>query len=187
MIDELTRTATRAALADLAETQRKIDNPDTPAPDHKKAQEALPILLRAARVALELHADPDPPEPEAVDLLSDPATVVVAGVPSGRPRRVWFPARRRRAADHGGHDRRRACLDRAARHVEPDGPDRGASAMARPPGATPAPPARTAGGRLATSRGADRGRPAPAGHPAGAAARSTTRARRSTAAWPSVT
>ena len=78
MIDELTRTATRAALANLADAQHKIADPDTPAPDHEAALRDLPKLLRAAREALELHADPDPPEPEAVDLLTDPATVAAA-------------------------------------------------------------------------------------------------------------
>ena len=79
MIDyEVTRTTTRGALADLADTQRKIADPDTPQPEHETAQRDLPELLRAAREALELHADPDPPEPEAVDLLADPANVAAA-------------------------------------------------------------------------------------------------------------
>ena len=78
MNDELIRTRTRAALADLAEAQRTIADPATPAPDAGAAQAELPELLRAARVALELTADPDPPEPEAADLLADPATVVAA-------------------------------------------------------------------------------------------------------------
>ena len=78
MTDELTRTTTRAALADLAEAQRKVNDPDTPQPDHEAAQAELPALLRAARAALELHADPDPPESVAVDLLADPANVAAA-------------------------------------------------------------------------------------------------------------
>ena len=80
MNDELTRTRTRAALIDLDEAHRKLIDPATPQPDHKAAQDALPALLRAAREALELHADPDPdpPEPEAVDLLADPANVAAA-------------------------------------------------------------------------------------------------------------
>ena len=60
------------ALADLAEAKRKLTDPATPQTDHKAAQDALPELLRAAREALELHADPNPPELEAVDLLTDP-------------------------------------------------------------------------------------------------------------------
>lgn len=78
MTDELTRTVTRAALADLDEANRKIADPATPQPDHEAAQRALPELLRAAREALELHHDPDPPEPEAVDLLAYPANVAEA-------------------------------------------------------------------------------------------------------------
>ena len=78
MRDELTRTRTRAALADLAEVQRKLTDPDTPAFDHDEAQAALPGLLRDARAAIEAARDPDPPEPEAVDLLADPATVAAA-------------------------------------------------------------------------------------------------------------
>ena len=78
MTDELTRTTTRGALADLAGAQRKIDDPDTLAPDFEAAQRDLPALLRAARAALELHADPDPPEPVAVEPLTDPANVAAA-------------------------------------------------------------------------------------------------------------
>ena len=78
MIDELTRTTTRAALIGLAEAQRKVADPDTPAPDFEAAQRDLPALLLATCAALELHADPDPPEPEAVDLLTDPANVAAA-------------------------------------------------------------------------------------------------------------
>ena len=78
MSDELTRTRTRAALADLAEAQRQIADPATLQLEHEAAQAALPGLLRAARVALELTTDPDPPEPEAVDLLADPANVAAA-------------------------------------------------------------------------------------------------------------
>ena len=78
MIDEATRTATRAALATLADAQAKLADPATPQPDHKAAQDALPALLRAARAALELHADPDPPEPVAVEPLADPANVEAA-------------------------------------------------------------------------------------------------------------
>ena len=78
MSDELTRTRTRAALADLAEAQGAIADPATLQPDHEEAQAALPELLRAARVALELTADPDPPEPEALDLLADPTNVAAA-------------------------------------------------------------------------------------------------------------
>ena len=78
MTDELTRTTTRGALADLAGAQRKIDDPDTLAPDFEAAQRDLPALLRAARVALELHADPDPSEPVAVEPLADPANVAAA-------------------------------------------------------------------------------------------------------------
>ena len=79
MIDyEVTRTTTRGALADLADTQRKIADPDTPQPEHETAQRDLPELLRAARAALEQHADPDPPEPVAVEPLADPANVAAA-------------------------------------------------------------------------------------------------------------
>ena len=78
MTDELTRTTTRGALADLAGAQRKIDDPDTLAPDFEAAQRDLPALLRAARAALEQHADPDPPEPVAVEPLADPANVTAA-------------------------------------------------------------------------------------------------------------
>ena len=82
MSDELTRerdrTALRAALATLADAQRAIDNPATLDHDHKEALAALPGLKRTARAALELTADPDPPEPAAVDLLADPANVAAA-------------------------------------------------------------------------------------------------------------
>jgi hypothetical protein len=79
MIDpELTRSRTRGALLDLADAQRKLADPDTPQPDHKAAQDALPALLRAAREALEQHADPDPPEPVAVEPLANPANVAAA-------------------------------------------------------------------------------------------------------------
>ena len=64
--------------ADLAEAQRKLADPDTLAPDFETAQRDLPALLRAARAALELHADPDPPEPEAVEPLADPVNVAAA-------------------------------------------------------------------------------------------------------------
>ena len=62
----------------LAEAQRKLAAADTPKPVHDEAQRDLPALLRAAREALELHADPDPPEPEAVEPLTDPANVATA-------------------------------------------------------------------------------------------------------------
>ena len=79
MIDpELTRTTTRGALLDLADAQRKLADPDTPQPEHETAQRDLPELLRAARAALEQHADPDPPEPVAVEPLADPANVAAA-------------------------------------------------------------------------------------------------------------
>ena len=78
MTDELTRTRTRTALAALAEAQRKLADPDTPAPDFEAAQAELPALVRAVHVAAELDADPDPPEPAAVDLLTDPANVTAA-------------------------------------------------------------------------------------------------------------
>ena len=76
--EQRNRTTTRAALADLAEVQRKLIDPDTPKADHDDAQRDLPALLRAARAALELHADPDPPEPVAVEPLADPANVTAA-------------------------------------------------------------------------------------------------------------
>ena len=78
MTDELTRTTTRGALADLADAQRKLADPDTPQPEHETAQRDLPARLRAARAALEQHADPDPPEPVAVEPLADPANVAAA-------------------------------------------------------------------------------------------------------------
>ena len=76
--EQRNRTTTRAALADLAEVQRKLIDPDTPKADHDDAQRDLPALLLAARAALELHADPDPPEPVAVEPLADPANVTAA-------------------------------------------------------------------------------------------------------------
>ena len=78
MTDELTRTTVRTALADLNDAQHTIADPNADESARTAAERDLPKLLRAAHAALEAAQDPDPPEPDTVDLLADSANVTKA-------------------------------------------------------------------------------------------------------------